>query len=100
MLAEQFLAAAAGARNSTALDETIRLTWRAHAEGKLADADAEAISEVVRARRATLAGDAVQWPPALGSNLSGLTGFGRVEMWRGDVRLSMSVSAPFVWRWP
>src|SRR5271156_1569006 len=23
---------------------------------------------------------------------------GRVEMWRGDVRLSMSVSAPFVWR--
>jgi hypothetical protein len=75
MLAEQFLAAAAGARNSTALDETIRLTWRAHAEGKLADADAEAISEVVRARRATLAGDAVQWPPALGSNLSGLTGF-------------------------
>ena len=22
----------------------------------------------------------------------------RVEMWRGDVRLSMSVSAPFVWR--
>ena len=27
-----------------------------------------------------------------------LTGFGRVETWRGDVRLSMSVSAPFVWR--
>src|ERR1700735_731548 len=25
-------------------------------------------------------------------------GIGRVEMWRGDVRLSMSVSAPFVWR--
>src|SRR4029077_14023927 len=23
---------------------------------------------------------------------------GRVEVWRGDVRLSMSVSAPFVWR--
>jgi hypothetical protein len=23
---------------------------------------------------------------------------GRVEMWRGDVRLSMSVPAPFVWR--
>ena len=23
---------------------------------------------------------------------------GKVEMWRGDVRLSMSVSAPFVWR--
>src|SRR5271157_2196897 len=27
-----------------------------------------------------------------------MTGFGRVEMWRGGVRLSMSVSAPFVWR--
>jgi len=26
------------------------------------------------------------------------TGVGRVEMWRGGVRLSMSVSAPFVWR--
>jgi hypothetical protein len=25
-------------------------------------------------------------------------GVGRVEVWRGDVRLSMSVSAPFVWR--
>src|SRR5271156_1607853 len=25
-------------------------------------------------------------------------GVGRVEMWRSDVRLSMSVSAPFVWR--
>ena len=29
---------------------------------------------------------------------SPLTGIGRVEVWRGDVRLSMSVSAPFVWR--
>ena len=26
------------------------------------------------------------------------TGVGKVEVWRGDVRLSMSVSAPFVWR--
>jgi hypothetical protein len=25
-------------------------------------------------------------------------GVGRVEVWRGDVRLSMSVFAPFVWR--
>ena len=25
-------------------------------------------------------------------------GVGKVEMWRGDVRLSMSVPAPFVWR--
>ena len=28
----------------------------------------------------------------------GTAGVGRVEVWRGDVRLSMSVSAPFVWR--
>src|SRR6202042_2593760 len=28
----------------------------------------------------------------------GPAGVGRVETWRGDVRLSMSVSAPFVWR--
>ena len=33
-----------------------------------------------------------------GSNPISLTGFGRVGVWRGDVRLSMSVSAPFVWR--
>src|SRR5271170_5441428 len=40
MLADQFLAAAAGARNSTALDETSRLLWRAHAEGHIAGAGA------------------------------------------------------------
>ena len=63
MLAEQFLAAAAGARNSTALDETARLLWRAHAEGNLADAEAEAIGEAVQARRATLAGEMIQTQP-------------------------------------
>jgi hypothetical protein len=56
MLAKQFLAAAAGARNSTALDETARLFWRAHAEAQVPDAEAEAISEAIEARRATLAG--------------------------------------------
>jgi hypothetical protein len=55
MLAEQFLAAAAGARNSTALDETARLLWRAHSEGCIADSDAEAVSEALQARRATFA---------------------------------------------
>ena len=36
----------------------------------------------------------------LGTPLLAPTGrlVGRVEVWRGDVRLSMSVSAPFVWR--
>ena len=31
-------------------------------------------------------------------NCPATAGVGRVEMWRGDVRLSMSVPAPFVWR--
>ena len=38
MLAEQFLTVTARARNSTALDEIARLTWRAHGEGHPADA--------------------------------------------------------------
>jgi AraC-like DNA-binding protein len=56
MLAEQFHAAASRARTTASLDETARLTWRAHAEGKLADADAEAVSEALQTRRAVLAG--------------------------------------------
>jgi hypothetical protein len=35
MLADQFTAAAAAARNTAAVDEIARLTWRAHAEGQL-----------------------------------------------------------------
>jgi Helix-turn-helix domain len=56
MLAEQFLAAAAGARNSTALDETARLLWRAVAEAQIPDTEAGAISEAIEARRAALVG--------------------------------------------
>ncbi len=63
MLVEQFHAAASRARTIASLDETARLIWRAHAEGHLADADAEAISGAVRARRATLAGEAAQTQP-------------------------------------
>jgi hypothetical protein len=71
MLAEQFLAAAAGARNSTALDEIARLTWRAHGEGHLADADAEAVSDALQSRRKAFAArrapQALSQPrPALG----------------------------------
>ncbi len=55
MLADQFQAAAAAARNTHAVDEIARLTWRAHAEGQLADADAEAVSEALQARRTTFA---------------------------------------------
>jgi hypothetical protein len=56
MLADQFLEAAAGARTSAALDELARKLWRAHEEGHLADADAEAASEALQARRDALAG--------------------------------------------
>ena len=57
MLAEHFIAAAAGARNSTVLDETARLLWRAHAEAQIHDTDAAAISEAIEARRAALIGE-------------------------------------------
>jgi hypothetical protein len=60
MLAEQFIAAAAGARNSTALDEIARLTWRAHSEGQIPDNEAEAISEALQARRAIILGKGPQ----------------------------------------
>ncbi len=55
MLADQFRAAVTDARNSHALDETARLLWRAHAEGQIADADAEAVAEALQARRAAFA---------------------------------------------
>ena len=55
MLAEQFHAAAAAARNTHAVDEIARLTWRAHAEGQLQDVEAEAISEALQARRTAFA---------------------------------------------
>jgi len=56
MLADQFLEAAAGARTDAALDELARKLWLAHAEGHIAEADAEALSESIEARRAALAG--------------------------------------------
>jgi hypothetical protein len=63
MLADQFIAAAAGARNSTVLDETARLAWRAHAEAQILDAEAEAISEAIQGRRAALTGKGLAKPP-------------------------------------
>jgi hypothetical protein len=47
MLADQFHAAAAAARNTHAVDEVARLTWRAHGEGQIGDLDATAIAEAV-----------------------------------------------------
>jgi hypothetical protein len=51
MLAAQFTAAAAAARNTHAVDQIARLTWRAHAERQLDDAEAEAIGDALQARR-------------------------------------------------
>ena len=50
-LADQFHEAAAAAKNTHAVDEVARLIWRAHAEGQLADAEAEAIGQALAARR-------------------------------------------------
>jgi hypothetical protein len=58
-LADQILEAVTRARTPAALDELARKLWRAHAEGCIADADAEAASEALEARRATLAGKPV-----------------------------------------
>ncbi len=45
MLAQQFHTAVAAARTGPELDELARRLWRAHAEGRLADADAQALGE-------------------------------------------------------
>ena len=59
MLADQFIAAASGAANSHALDQISRQLWRVPAEGHIAEADAEALSESIEGRRAALAGKVV-----------------------------------------
>jgi hypothetical protein len=56
MLAEQFVEAAHGARTPAILDELARKLWRAHAERQIEDAEAEAVSGAIEARRAALAG--------------------------------------------
>jgi hypothetical protein len=55
LAAEQFTAAIFAARTTTALDTTARLLWRAHAEGQIADADADAVAASIQARRAVFA---------------------------------------------
>ncbi len=56
MLADQFTAAAGVAGNFAQLDEVSRLSWRAFAEGHLAEEAAQAISVAVQARRMVLKG--------------------------------------------
>jgi hypothetical protein len=55
MLADQFVEAAEAAPHSRALDEVARLLWRAHAEGKMDDAAAAAVSEAIAGRRRAFA---------------------------------------------
>jgi helix-turn-helix protein len=73
-LSDQFLEAAAGARAGAAVDELARKLWRAHSEGHLTDADAEAVSAAVQARRAALAGEATRTPPRAVLGLPGGSG--------------------------
>jgi hypothetical protein len=54
-LAQQFTEAAATARNSAGLDHIASLLWKAHGEGAIADAEAEAVAEALQARRAAFA---------------------------------------------
>ena len=60
MLVTQFHEAAAGVRTTAGLDDHARKLWRAHGEGHIADADAEAVSEALEARREVLAGQPQQ----------------------------------------
>jgi hypothetical protein len=55
MLADQFLEAAMTAKNTHAVDEIARLTWKAQVEGHLAYAEAEAVSGALQARRTAFA---------------------------------------------
>jgi hypothetical protein len=63
MLANQFLEAVDGTRTGAGLDELACKLWRAHGEGQIADADAEALSESIEARRAVLEGKVAQDEP-------------------------------------
>ena len=63
MLADQFLEAAAARRTPAVLDELARKLWRAHAEGQIHDADAEAISRGHRGPPSRLGGQRRPNPP-------------------------------------
>lgn len=68
----QFAAAVAAARRPIALDEIARLTWRALSEGALSEADADAISRAVEARREEIRGQKARKALSLSRPASGL----------------------------
>ena len=55
MLKNQFAEGVAAARSTAALDNVARLLWRAHADGHIADADADAVAGAIQGRRAVFA---------------------------------------------
>ena len=76
-LADQFLEAAVSGRTPAVLDELARKLWRAHAEGQIEDADAEACSAAIEARRAALAGKPVSDTQSGPKGVLGLPGGSR-----------------------
>ena len=94
MLANQFLQAADGARTPAVLDELARKLWRAHAEGHLADADAEAISEAVEARRGPLPREVTGRPLKATRYLGGKVPFGFRRGESGDLPTWHSAAQP------
>jgi hypothetical protein len=71
MFAQEFREALAGARDGGALDELARALWRAVAEGRLADADADALSRAIEGRRDAIAQKAPGRPPLQPKGASG-----------------------------
>jgi hypothetical protein len=65
LLADQFANATARARTLAQLEDLSRQLWRAHAEAHIPDAEAEAISAAIAARRAALAGSGPASPAGL-----------------------------------
>lgn len=68
MLAMQFIEAVEAARTPAVLDRLTKRLWGAHGGGQLGDADAEAVSAAVQARRGVLTGEGGLIParPGLG----------------------------------
>jgi hypothetical protein len=68
---------------------SLRRIGRRFREGRSAGASVDGTQAAIKAIRP---------PPQNAICAKAMSRIGRVEVWRGDVRLSMSVSAPFVWR--
>jgi len=72
MLADQFRQTATAARTTAAIDDLARKLWRAHAEHKISDANAKAISEALQARRNVLSGEGAETHQPAQPDVTGL----------------------------